>query len=139
ALELELAKVFRPLFYQRVIGVFVRATTTLDEALAHARRHTEDPLQLAWERKVWSLAVLTPKEEAQTVAALEGYLDVLERALRGRAYLVGGRFTQADLSVYPRLRMYPWVGVAVGRARPPGVLAWVRRVGARPSVAVLLA
>src|SRR6185295_2368355 len=65
AAELAMAKDYRPLMYQRVMGPLVRLTRTLDEALAAARRSTADAADLAWEERVWNLAVLTADEEAQ--------------------------------------------------------------------------
>jgi glutathione S-transferase len=126
-----MAKHFRPLLYQRLLGPVVRATRTLDEALALARRSTDDPTDLEWERRVWSLAVLNEDEERREADALLAFLDHLERALFGREFLVGDAFTQAEISVYPRVRMFPFVGVPISAARHPNVARWRARLERR--------
>lgn len=132
AAELAMAKHFRPLMYQRLLGPVMRASHTLDEVLAIARRSTDDPADLEWERRVWSLSVLSGDEARAAEAALVAFLDRLESALEGREWLVGGGFTQAEISVYPRVRMFPHVGVAVSPARHPRVARWCARLEGRP-------
>jgi Glutathione S-transferase, C-terminal domain len=61
-------------------------------------------------------------------------LDRLDHALAGRDYLVGDRFTIADLSVLPRVGTYPLVQVPLDDGRYPNVARWVDTVGRRPSV-----
>jgi glutathione S-transferase len=61
-------------------------------------------------------------------------LDRLDHALAGRDYLVGDRFTIADLSVLPRVAMYPLVQVPPDPARHPQVVRWLDAVGRRPSI-----
>jgi glutathione S-transferase len=132
AAELAMAKDYRPVMYQRLMGPLIRATHSLDEALAVARRSTADPADLAWEEKVWSLAVLTPDEEAKTEQRLYDWLVKLERALGGREWLVGNGFTQAEISVYPRVLMFPYIGLKID-SRYPNVRAWMARLRNRPS------
>src|SRR5262245_27884596 len=95
--ELSFAKDYRPMMYQRLLGPMVRLTRTLDEALAIARRSTTNPFDLEWERKVWGITVLTPDEERACVERLYQRVEVLEEALRGSDFLVGNRFTQAEV------------------------------------------
>src|SRR6185369_12587006 len=54
--EAAMAKDYRPLMYQRLMGPILRLTRSLEEALAAARRSTMDPADLAWEERVWNLA-----------------------------------------------------------------------------------
>jgi glutathione S-transferase len=131
--ELAMAKDFRPLMYARLMGPLLRSTRTLEEALEIACRSTSDPADLAWERRVWSLAVLTPAEEAQHEARLLTWLDQLEEALVGRSFLVGDRFTQAEISVYPRVMMYAYVGLSITPERHPNVSRWMGTLQDRPS------
>ncbi|MEO8600980.1 MAG: glutathione S-transferase family protein [bacterium] len=133
AAELAMAKDYRPLMYQRLMGPMVRLTRTLEEALAAARRSTSAAADLAWEEKVWKLEVLTPEQEEQTEARLWSWLDRLERHLDGRQFLVGDRFTQAEVSVFPRLMMYAFVRLPIDAARHPRVTAWMERQRERPS------
>jgi len=138
AAELAMAKDYRPLMYQRLMGPLLRLTRSLDEALAAARRSTNEAADLAWEEKVWKLEVLSPEQEAQTEARLWAWLAGLERHLDGRAFLVGERFTQAEISVYPRVMMYDFVRMPISAQRHPHVAAWLARVGERPSFAATL-
>jgi len=133
AFELSFAKDYRPLMYQRLLGPMVRLTRTLEQALETARRSTSNPFDLEWERKVWSLAVLSPAEEDACAARLYARVEVLERALAGRDYLVGDRFGQAEISLFPRLRMYPYVQLPIRAERFPRVAAWMARLERRPS------
>jgi glutathione S-transferase len=138
AFELSLAKDFRPLLYQRLLGPIVRLTRSLDEALAAARRSTANGFDLEWERRVWSLAVLAPDEERATAARLLRRVEAIEAALDDGDFLVGGRFTQAEVSLFPRLRMYPFVQLPLSRERFPRTVAWIARLERRPSFAASL-
>lgn len=131
--EAAMAKDFRTLMYQRLMGPLVRLTRTLDEALAAASRSTTDPADLMWEERVWRLAVLTPEEEAQHEDRLLKWLEILERRLQGREFLVGDRFTQAEVSVYPRLMMYAFLQLRPSRDRFPNIARWMDRLKQRPS------
>lgn len=131
--ELELAKQFRPLMYQRLLGPMIHATRSLDEALAFARRSTQDDADLVWEERVWRMQVLDADEERAVEGHLVDWLVRLEHALDGRDWLVGERFGQAEISVYPRVFMFPFVGVAIDEARFPRVTAWMGRLEHRPS------
>jgi glutathione S-transferase len=138
AAELAMAKDYRPLMYQRLMGPMVRLTRTLEEALAAAKRSTSDAADLAWEEKVWKLEVLTPEQEALTEARLWSWLDRLDRHLDGRQFLVGEQFTQAEVSVFPRVMMYAFVRLPIDAARHPHVAAWMDRLRDRPSFAATL-
>ncbi len=131
--EAAMAKDYRTLMYQRVMGPMVRLTRSLEEALAVARRSTSDPADLAWEERVWRLEVLTPKEESEHEDRLRTWLDVLEAHLRDREFLVGGRFTQAEISVFPRVMMYAFVRIPITAEHHPAVSRWMEKLGRRPS------
>ena len=133
--ELAMAKDYRPLMYARLMGPILRSTRTLQEALALVSRSTANPADLAWEKRVWNLSVLTPAEEAQHEARLYAWLDRLEEALAGREFLVGGRFTQAEISIYPRTMMYAYVGLAITPEGHPNVTRWMQALQLRPSFA----
>ena len=136
--EAAMAKDYRTLMYQRIMGPIVRLTRSKEEALAAVRRSTSDPADIAWEERVFDLAVLTPREETQHEGRLYRWLDELEKALQGSAFLVGDRLSQAEISVYPRVAMYPFVGLPVHRERHPAVADWMRRLAERPSFAKTL-
>ena len=86
----------------------------------------------------WLRAVLdgqprfdTSEELARGIVA--GKLDVLERRLAGRTYLVGERFTMADCAWYTRLDLCPALGIPLPARRYPNLLAGLARVGERPA------
>ncbi len=131
--EAAMAKDYRTLMYQRVMGPVVRLTRTLDEALEVARRSTDDPADLEWERRVWSLEVLTAEEEVQYEDRLVKWLERLDRELEGKTFLVGERFSQADISVYPRVMMFPFLWIPIDERRFPNVARWAGEMGQRGS------
>jgi len=133
--EAAMAKDYRTLMYQRVLGPMLHLTRSLDEALAAARRSTHDVADLAWEERVWRMAVLTPEQETATEERLFHWLDDLERSLEGREYLVGGRFSQAEISVLPRVAMYPYIGLYIEPASHPNVARWMKHLARRASFA----
>ena len=134
AFELAMAKEFRPLMYARVIGPYDRLRPR-DEVLADARRSTADPAHLDWVRRVYDGEVVSEDGARHLDALLVQRLDRLEAALDGHEWLVGDRYTIADLSVAPRVQMYPMVQVPLEPSRHPRVCEWLARVGARASFA----
>jgi glutathione S-transferase len=134
AFELAMAKEFRPLMYLRVIGPYDRMRPKAD-VMADARRSTDDPAHLDWVSRVYDGTVVGEDEAGHLAHLLDERLDRLERALERSGYLVGDRFTIADLSVLPRVAMYPLVQLPLDPARHPRVVDWLEHVGARPSIA----
>jgi len=133
AFELAMAKEFRPLMYLRIIGPLDRLRPR-DEVLADARRSTDDPVHLDWIRRVYDGTVVSETEAELLARQLYGRLDRLEQALDGRAFLGGDHFSIADLSVLPRVAMYPMVQLPIAPDRYPNVDRWLREVGRRPSL-----
>lgn len=85
-------------------------------------------------------AILFPKrfqpQASWNIAAIDAareeigrHLQILERQLSDRPYLVGRSFTLADIAYLPFLHFLPLMDVAVG----PHVNAWAERILARPS------
>jgi glutathione S-transferase len=66
---------------------------------------------------------------AQAKADVEKHLAVVERQLGGGKFLVGDRFTLADLCYLPFLEFLPLAEIEP----PPAVAAWTERLLARPS------
>ncbi len=133
AFELAMAKEFRPLMYLRVIGPYDRLRPK-EELLADARQSTDDAAHLDWVSRVYDGTVVSEDEAGHLAHLLDQRLDRLERALDGRGYLVGDGFTIADVSVLPRVAMYPLVQLSLDVERHPRVVSWLARVGARPSM-----
>jgi glutathione S-transferase len=74
----------------------------------------------------WDLAAF---EQARM--PMERHLTILARQLGDREYLVGDRFTAADLVYTPHLQFLPLFEVAT----PAPIAAWAKRLLARPSAA----
>jgi glutathione S-transferase len=134
AFELAMAKEFRPLMYLRVIGPFDRLRPR-DEVLAAARRSTDDPAHLDWIARVYDGTVVDEEEARHLGALLVQRLDRLEQALADVRYLVGDRYTIADLSVAPRVAMYPLAALPLDPGRHANVGAWLGRLAAHPPFA----
>src|SRR6266568_4574497 len=66
---------------------------------------------------------------AQAKAEVEKHLAVVERQLGGGKFLVGDRFTLADLCYLPFLEFLPLAEIEP----PPAVAAWTERLLTRPS------
>ena len=133
AFELAMAKEYRPLMYLRVIGPYDRLRPK-DEVMAEARRSTDDPAHLDWISRVYDGTAVSEDEAALLAAQLYQRIAHLEQALAGRDFLVGSHFSIADLSVYPRVAMYPVVQLPIDAPRFPNVSGWLTRVGGRPSL-----
>jgi len=134
AFELAMAKEFRPLMYRRVIGPYDRLRPR-EAVLADARRSTDDPAHLDWVRRVYDDEVVSVTEAQHLEALLVQRLDRLEAALLGHDWLVGSRYSIADLSVAPRVQMYPLVQMPLEPGRHRRVCDWLARLAARPSFA----
>jgi glutathione S-transferase len=88
-------------------------------------------LQVLFQRRI---APRDQRDEAAATAAeskLAGPLTVLEGALRGREYLLGGAFTIADLNVASVLTWATMAGVDLGRW--PQLAGWLTRCTDRPA------
>ena len=134
AFELAMAKEFRPLMYLRVIGPYDRLRPR-EAVLADARRSTDDPAHLEWVRRVYDDEVVSATEAQHLESLLVQRLDRLEAALLRHDWLVGSQYSIADLSVAPRVRMYPLVQVPLAPGRHRRVCDWLGRLAARPSFA----
>lgn len=133
--EAVVSKHYGFLQYARLLGPLSRITHRYEDFMAQARQHTREPALLAWESRVWRGEVLTPEQEQAYEAALYQRLDELEQALTGRHYLVGERFSQAEISVYPRIAMYPYLRLEIAPQRYPNVRRWMSTLKERPAFA----
>ena len=59
-------------------------------------------------------------------------LEVLDRRLQGRDFLVGEAFSIADIATYPWARAFPWAKVSIDGLEHLKV--WFDRIDARPAV-----
>lgn len=132
AFELEMAKEFRPLLYHRLMGPMKR-NVSREAAIGEARAHTTDPAHLEWTARVYDGEVVSEAEASRLTVLLYGRLRTLDERLAGREFLVGDAFSVADVSVLPRVAMYPWIGLPVAAGTYPNVAAWLDRLGSRRS------
>ena len=58
-------------------------------------------------------------------------LEVLDRQLTGKAYVLGDEFTIVDMATYPWARSFPWAKVSVDGL--DHLQAWLDRIDARPA------
>jgi glutathione S-transferase len=81
--------------------------------------------------------IRTPAEQrsaeliAQSVAATEPLLDLLETHLAQRAFIAGDRFGMADIPL--ACEMHRWWGLPLPRAPRPHLERWYQEVLARPA------
>ena len=93
---------------------------------------------LVWERLVVPMEGGAPDEAAITAAVpkLFEQVAILERALKAEPYLAGAEVSLADLLLFPIIvyvRVTPEGEAALAKA--PWLLAWFKRIAARPSAA----
>jgi glutathione S-transferase len=63
-------------------------------------------------------------------------LDLIDKGLQGKDYLMGSTFTVADAYLYTILTWAPHVGIDLGKW--PAIKAYSERIGARPAVRAAL-
>jgi len=131
AFELAMAKEYRPLMYLRVIGPLDRQRPK-DEVMRDVRRSTDDPAHLDWVSRVYDGTIVDEDEAAHLARQLYQRIDHIECALTGQ-FLLGDQFSIADISVYPRVAMYPMVGLQIDSAKYPRTVRWMSAVATRPS------
>ena len=66
------------------------------------------------------------------VAESRRLLEVVDRRLAGRPWLLGEAYSIVDMAMYPYARSYPWAKVSVEGLEH--LEAWFARVGERPAV-----
>ncbi len=133
AFELAMAKEYRPLMYLRVIGPLDRRRPK-DEVMRDVRRSTDDPAHIDWVSRVYDGTAVSEDEAALLAGQLYHRIDHIESAIEGD-FLLGNDFTIADLSVYPRVAMYPLVGLPIDPAKYPRTTCWMSTLSQRPSFA----
>ncbi len=133
AFELAMAKEYRPLMYLRVIGPLDRMRPK-EAVMADVRRSTDDPAHLDWVSRVYDGSVLSEHEAELLAGQLYHRLRVLEKTLERKSFLLGDAFSIADISVFPRVAMYPLVRLPIDEANYPNVRRWLDSVAMWPSV-----
>eukprot|EP00698_Gefionella_okellyi_P022725 TRINITY_DN7571_c0_g1_i1.p1 TRINITY_DN7571_c0_g1~~TRINITY_DN7571_c0_g1_i1.p1 ORF type:complete len:585 (+),score=123.26 TRINITY_DN7571_c0_g1_i1:70-1824(+) len=131
ASELAVAKDYRPLMYQRLMGPMLHLTRSLPDVLDAVRKYSTDEIDLEWTRRVWNLKVLTVPEEIAHQERILQWLERLESHLMGKHYLVGDRCSMADITVYPRVFHIPFVDIEIKKERFPSIVQWMSRLSKR--------
>jgi glutathione S-transferase len=127
------------LYLARKYGQGLWPTTVEDEGRAYqwsfwAITELEEPVVTVLLNRL--ILPEAQRDAAKAAAAAERFvkpLQVLEGALAGGPYLLGERFTVADLNVASVLAWAPLAGLDFSRA--PNVERWLRRCTERPSFA----
>jgi glutathione S-transferase len=132
AFELAMAKEYRPLMYLRVIGPLDRRRSK-DEVMRDVRGSTDDPAHIDWVSRVYDGTAVSEDEAKLLAEQLYRRIDHIEGAIEGE-FLLGNDFTIADLSVYPRVAMFPMVGLPIDPAKYRRTTRWMSTVSARPSL-----
>jgi len=133
AAEETFANLFRPLLYQAVMGPIQHISRTLEEARIINQASSQDPKDIAWGDKIWQMSILSQAQERQQESALLAWLDTLDTALENKTFLVANYFTQADISLYPRVKMMSYLGLNLDPNRFANVIAWMDRLSMRTS------
>lgn len=90
-------------------------------------------LQAMFHRTGMMGAEKSAEKAAEHLAQLDGPFKVLNRELQGKEYLLGGRFTVADVNVAGVLL---WTAIArADLSAYPALQAWLARCTARPALA----
>ena len=134
AFELDWAKGFRDAIYETMAKDRLKANVDTEEQLtAEIGKRTENPYYTKFATKV----LKDPKDEellADRYHVLFEKMDWMEARLADdREWLVGDRFSFADISLAPRADMFDLIGVDDFHERYPRIDAFLERVKARPS------
>lgn len=132
-LELAMAKDYRTIMYAVVMGPLHHVACSLEEFLAKARLATNNPAHIAWEEKVWRLQVQGPQQQAEYRRRLHQYLMRVENALAASDYLVDNTYSLADIITYPRLHMFPIIGIPLSAKKHPNTMRWMGLMEQRPA------
>ncbi|MGH8229585.1 MAG: glutathione S-transferase family protein [Steroidobacteraceae bacterium] len=123
--------------WHRFIGVLARGIETgeFDKLM--------ERIPLYEQRAKWKTARsgFSEADLANATRKIEVAVDTVEDQLRKTAYLAGDTYTLADINFFAHLglylqRMFPQIGTA---ERCPRLLAWVKKLEARPGVQQALA
>ncbi len=133
--EAGMAEDFWPMMYANTAGFLLRALYTRTSHQKSIMRQSSDTYYYTKQMKTFDGEFLSLQQMRHSALRLFGWLDILESALEGKKYLCGNRFTTADISVVPRVAMYPLIGLMGSheeRGRYPNVVRYLSEVASRP-------
>lgn len=123
--EMEMAEDFWPTVYVNSKGFIDRFMSSRVAFERDLKRQTSDPYYYFKMMKTFDGELLTQAELRRNILRLFKWLDVLETGLQNKEYLVSDKFTVAEVSVLPRVAMYPILGMLSStqeRQRYPNVI-----------------
>jgi glutathione S-transferase len=103
-------------------------------ALTEVEPHS---IQILYHRVSKPVAERDPKVAEAAIEALKAPFAVLDKALAGTGYIVGGRFTVADINIAECVR-YATAAPELLEAHP-NVKAWIAKLHARPAFKEMMA
>ncbi|XP_060066890.1 uncharacterized protein LOC132547149 [Ylistrum balloti] len=134
--EEQMVQDFMALYYQNMFGFLTRLQFGSMKAL-------ETSLNNAISKSTKAIYMRSFEGTYKTVAELEQHgfacykmLFMLEKELGGRQFLVGNSLTAADLAVFPRVSMFPKIGLPIPEDIFPNVTKYLKDLGARKSFAM---
>ena len=130
--DMAMAEDFWPMLYSNLTEFISRAKHSRSDYLKSLPKG--DPYQTAKMMKTYDGELLTPKQRHSTAIRFFQWLDLLEIALVGKKYLCGDSFTTADISVFPRITLYPLIGFLTTdkeRNRYPNLIRYMDSLTAR--------
>lgn len=134
AFESDFAKPFRDAVYETMGKERLKGTGITPEKLKEEiGRRTSNPYYLRFATKV----LTTPRDDElvqdRKFLLFEKMDQMEERLSDGRTWLLGDRFTLADIALAPRVDMFNVIGVDDFYQRYPRIAAFMARIKARPS------
>lgn len=129
--EVPTAAIRVPSFHQ----VLARRYQALDDQTFAEKVADVRPLRKNFYRRMGQHG-FSSAEVAESLDELTHALDRMEASLRAGPWLMGARFTLADIVATPTIDRMDDLGLAGLWDRKPNVAAWYERIKARPSFAI---
>ncbi|XP_046551944.1 uncharacterized protein LOC124261646 [Haliotis rubra] len=131
--ELGLVDDHVPLVYQNVLPFILRLTQPSKEAYLKAINPNMPKAKTDMFCRVYDGTHRSQEELEKHALACYQNLVVLEMALQDKEYLVGDRFTVADLTVLPRVQMFLTSGLPFTDKHFPNIVRYLKNLDGRPS------
>ncbi|MDX2170693.1 MAG: glutathione S-transferase family protein, partial [Deltaproteobacteria bacterium] len=131
ALEAGTHKEFRPLFWLCVVRPRLLERGITADNVADVVPSGVDGAHIDWLRDTLAGTPRFDTSESLARQIIVKKLDVLERGLAGRDYLVGEALSMADIAWFTRVAQLPQLGVDTDRARHPNLRRWFARLRER--------
>ena len=101
-------------------------------------RKAIERMPLKERREAWSTAIynkFTEEQMAESRRRVEFGIRVFEESIRARPYVAGPTFSLGDINVFCMAYALPVMQPEnVNKEKTPGIVAWLRRIYARPAI-----